>query len=1002
MQRSIAVFVLLAVWLGAPAAAQEQRGSIEGVAKDTSGAVLPGVTIEARTAAGVVLTATTEDHGVFRFPALAPGSYDVTATLAGFRTIKFERVEVLLGQIKRLEFMLEVAGVAETVQVTGESPLVDVKQSARATSWRGEQLDLLPQGRDFASAVALISGANAEDKQSNTRQTGLQIDGSSGSENRYVVDGMEFTDPQRGNQGNARIVTDFLDEVQVKSSGYTAEYGGSTGGVVNILTRSGTNRWRGNAFLYAIGSALEGGRRPSLRLNPQNSQASEYVTYSEDSWRQMDPGGSIGGPIRKDTMWFWAGYAPTLQPRDRTVTNLTTGEQIARTQQQTQQNLSANYTAQVSNSIRSRVAFNYSPYAQDGRLPALDGSDSPLALYTIKDKFPTWALSGNMDWVLKPSMFLGVRGGYWTTDQNTTGVPNDTRYLFSTTNIAGGGDYPADIPLQYQRVGGFQNVITNRAVDRNQYYRVNLQGDGTFYFNARGSHMVKTGVQYDRVNNDVLDAEQQNLVTIRWGRSLPTGVPLQRGPYGYYSVRSNGLDPQKGFTVTGSIYTTNVGLFVQDAWSVTPRLTVNLGLRTEYERIPPYQRTEGAPEYPIRFSFADKLAPRAGFAWDVKGDGTWKAYGSWGVFYDIFKLTLPRGSFGADRWLEYYYTLDTYQWDTLDTPNCPPACPGTLIRGPIDFRFPSYEDVDPDLKPMRLQETSVGLEHQLSRVVAVSARYVHKQVDRGVEDIGYLDAQGNELYTIGNPGFGRATTCFAAENVACPKATRDYDAVELTFDKRLANNWMLRASYLWSRLYGNWSGLANSDENGRQDPNVSRAFDYPIMSFDGNGQPLYGRLATDRPNQVKAQFIYQLKWGTNLGVNQYVGSGTPITSVMAVLPSSNYPVYWNGRGDAGRTPVRSQTDLFVGHNFGLGGGRQVQVNFQVYNLLNQKTATDTFANYVAAGANGITFDEAAFYRGEVNFDQTAVAQGVPKDPRYLLPSAYQAPISARFGVRFSF
>ena len=108
-------------------------------------------------------------------------------------------------------------------------------------------------------------------------------------------------------------------------------------------------------------------------------------------------------------------------------------------------------------------------------------------------------------------------------------------------------------------------------------------------------------------------------------------------------------------------------------------------------------------ENPINFSFGDKIAPRAGFAWDVKGDGKWKVYGSWGIFYDIMKLELPRGSWGGDKWLEYYYTLDTPDWTSLDDPGCPPACPGRLIRArstsaPLDR---ARARVDPNLKPMK-------------------------------------------------------------------------------------------------------------------------------------------------------------------------------------------------------------------------------------------------------------------------------------------------------------
>ena len=178
---------------------------------------------------------------------------------------------------------------------------------------------------------------------------------------------------------------------------------------------------------------------------------------------------------------------------------------------------------------------------------------------------------------------------------------------------------------------------------------------------------------------------------------------MQRAPTVTTQVRSNGVDPKKGFITEGDIHTNNIGLFIQDSWTINNRLTVNLGLRTERERVPTYTTQEDMPEFGIEFPFGDKLAPRVGFAYDLKGDGRSKVFGSWGVFYDIFKLELPRGSFGGDKWLEYYYTLDTFDWTTASWTgaNCPPACAGTLIRGPIDFRHVSLdsEHIDPDLEP---------------------------------------------------------------------------------------------------------------------------------------------------------------------------------------------------------------------------------------------------------------------------------------------------------------
>ena len=261
----------------------------------------------------------------------------------------------------------------------------------------------------------------------------------------------------------------------------------------------------------------------------------------------------------------------------------------------------------------------------------------------------------------------------------------------------------------------------------------------------------------------------------RRSRDASAGISAlsgQRGTYGYYSVRSAGPtgDLKQGFTTSGDVSSNLIGLFVQDAWTINNKLTINAGIRTERERVPYYapgQVVDGVtlPASGIEFDFADKLAPRAGFAYDINGDGRWKAFGSWGVFYDIFKLELPRGSFGGDKWIEYYYTLDTFNWPTLvDSPACPPACPGTLLRT-TDFRHISVgaNAIDPDLKPMKQQEATAGIEHQLNDVMSLSVRYVHKQIDRAIEDTqtASLDADGNEIYIIANPGEGLAEPAFS-------------------------------------------------------------------------------------------------------------------------------------------------------------------------------------------------------------------------------------------------
>jgi hypothetical protein len=984
--------LLLTVFaLAVPAFAQEQRGSIEGIVRDSSGAVLPGATVEV-TSTGAPLSTVTDAQGVYRFPSLAPGNYKVTANLQGFIAREVLDVRVALGQIKKVDFSLPLAGVTETVQVTAETPLVDVRQTARQTNIRAEQVELLPKGRDFTSLVTQAPGANQEAKLG-----GLSIDGASAGENRYIIDGIETTDLQDGTSGK-NIIVDFIEEVQVKSSGYTAEFGGATGGVINAVTKSGTNDFHGSVIYNFEGDALEGARRPTLRTNLTNSNAAEYVDYPTDGRTRHEPGFALGGPISRNRVWFFGAYQPAITTNERSVDPTTAANPAAATASEEQKvtihYLTTNLTAQLSDATRLRVAYNNSSSKTDGLLPALNGLDPSGTNYTKISEFPNQSFSGNLDWVASSKLLFGIRGGYYSADQHDSNVTEEPLYRWTNTNNIGF----LDVPVSLQRPTGFTSIPTNSKVTRDQQTRLYFQADSTIYVKAGGDHQFKFGVQADRVGNNVLNGESRNRVSIFWNQALSGN----RGTYGYYSVRTQDVAPKQGFITEGDIHTTNIGLFFQDAWTINNRLTVNVGVRTERERVPTYSNGTDVPEFGIEFDFADKLAPRAGFAYDVKGDGNWKVFGSWGIFYDIFKLELPRGSFGGDKWLERYYTLDTYNWNTLvDAPNCPPTCPGTLFRT-TDFRHPSFgsDAIEPDLKPMKQQELTFGVDHQLNDRMSVGVHYVHKQVDRAIEDTGALDANSNEIYIIANPGEGLTAIANTDPLVALPKPVRDYDSIEFAFEKRMSNNWYFRPSYLWSRLYGNYSGLSQSDENGRTSPNVGRLWDYPLMMFQDGGEPTLGPLGTDRPHQFKAQFIYQFNFGTSLGLNQYVASGTPVTREIGIYPGNNLPVNYLGRGSDGRTPVYSQTDLYLQHAFTMAGGRSLQVSFNILNLFNQDTATGKFVTY-QQGNNSVTPDEHAFYAGTQTLASLIPTQAV-KDPRFLMDNAFQNPLQARFGIKFLF
>jgi outer membrane receptor protein involved in Fe transport len=1010
MKRRVSVIALgLLLALTTMVRAQETKGSIEGVVKDSSGGLLPGVTVEAASVAQTgTVSAVTDGNGKYRFPALAPGRYEITANLTGFQASKVENVQLLLGQVLQVNFALQVGGVSESVQVNAEAPLIDVKQNAAAASIQKDVIDLIPKGRDFTSVVNFAPGARDESKGG-----GIQIDGSSGSENRFVIDGLDTTSLRTGVSASD-LRTDFVAEVQVKSGGYNAEYRAATGGVISAITRTGSNAWHGSVGSYFDSDKLQGDPRPALRLKPTNTREAE-LTYNAngttrhklDNQSNVEPVFDIGGPIFRDRLWFFAGYLPQIQRWDRTVRFGAGGDPRTFNRNSEVHNINYNVTGQLSQNLRAKFAASHQPTVGGQTMPAIEenGTSNSTAsqfpnLVTTNNFTDSYA--ANFDWVVSPKFFMSLNTGFLTYGGKnvTTGeFPNSLRHTFTGENSRF-----SEIPADLVHINGYSDFAASTRQVRDDYTRFGFNLDGTYYANFAGQHTLKAGVQFERLGNDVLTGAQAPTVALNWNASWTTlDNRTLRGTYGYYVVNR--------IYTEGNVHSNNLGLFVQDAWTVNNKLTLNLGIRTEKEDIPSYR-----PENPgIHFGWADKIAPRVGFAYDVTGDGKWKTYGSFGMFYDITKLQMPRGSFGADRWISYYYTLDTFNWPAI---NCEgPAgsgCVGNFIEQ-IDFRHvsndPGSSAVDPNMKPISERELMFGADHELNRTMSVGVRYTHKTLDRTIEDVGIAVPGVGEFYFIANPGEGltqnllrnfNASTLRVEDGMGLcptcpdqPKPKREYDGVEFRFTKRLANNWSAILNYRLSRLYGNYSGLASSDENGRVAPNVNRYFDLTYNSFDQDGNPVEGRLPTDRPHEFKAQFTYNTPWGTNLGVQYYLASGTPLQTQTNV---KNVPVYISGRGDLGRTPVFSQTDLNVSHVVRFGG-KSIVLMANVLNLFDQEIMTNIFNTKYRDNLN---ITDAAFFAG-FNADAIAAANtSIRPDPRYGLANTWQGPRAVRVQAKFMF
>jgi hypothetical protein len=972
---------------------QEQRAAIEGIVRDAQRAVVPGAAVAAIGASGLRLETITDSAGAYRFAALPPGTYEVAAHLVGFVPARVVGIELALGVQLNIDLQLEPAGPAETLEVLSQSTRVSITQSVRATSIRDHAIERMPIGRDFTSLAAQAPGVNEEPKLA-----GVSIDGASGAENRVVIDSVDTTNTVHGTPGQL-LVPDFVEELQVKSSGYSAEYGGSTGGVLNAITKSGSNAWHGNALLYWSGDALDASPRPTLQLAPDDATRAEYVTYLEDRYTQLEPGFTVGGPLVRDHAWLFAGYVPSFRTVSRSVTFAADATTAAFRQTARQRNAAVNLTAQPDSRWRIKVASSTGWRRQDGLLPALDGSGNPDANYGVADINPNYSVSTTVDLMPGAHAYFSVRAGYFFRNFQNDGVYQGDLFSYQTSSVGMPG-----VPPEYQHGRLYSNVPSNSGADREQSPHFATQVDGTLVFTRAGLHQVKAGLQFDRVGLDTLTGNTGNVIRIFWGQRF-AGTS---GPFGYYRVNSNTVLPNRGFITQGAAAVSNLGLFLQDAWSMGPRLTVNIGLRTENEDVPSLSPDPRVPATAIHFGFADKLAPRVGVAWDATGDGRTKVYGSWGVFYDITKLELAFG-FGGINWVSYWYTLDSGDIGPIvDNPDCPPACPGRPIGDPVyltpPLNDPAVDLIDPGIGQMRLQEAVLGIERELSPNLTVSGRYIHKQLDRVVEDIGALDPAHPEVFTIGNPGLGVASEFVpsgATIPVTYPKAARDYDAFEANVDKRLSQGWEARVSYTWSRLRGNYSGLADSDDATPVRPNVARSFDYPLMAFNERGEPVYGALATDRTHQLKANLLYDFSSATSIGARVVGVSGIPRSREAAFIPGRSYAVMYRGRNSDGRLPFLSQLDLYVQQRFSIGGRMRFTVSANIINVFNQSVATNYFPTELFAG-QALQVDESDLYSTGIDTQALIAQQQLTRDARFLMTSGFQPPRAVRIAARLGF
>jgi hypothetical protein len=997
--KAIIILLVVSALVGAKLSAQTPTGKMFGTVTDEQGAALPGVTVEATSPKLVgKATAVTDENGVYRIFALTPGLYRVAFALPGFKAVTRDGIVVEMEKSVKLDVALQAGLIEEQVTVVGQSPLIDVKSTVKGMTMTKEVFDALPRGRDFDSLVNAIPGV-----QNETMLSGISVDGASGAENMFYIDGTDITNLYTGVRGQG-VAFDFVDEVQVKASGYQAEYGGSLGGVVNVITRQGGNAFHGDAIAYYSGSGLNGKERDTLRLNPYDETVAEYVNYQDlygkDDIDRIEAGFNLGGYILKDKLWFFTSLLPVYLRTTRHVVfdpSMTEGDY---TRQDYYWNAQGKLTAQPFQFMRLGASLVTNLQHYKGDLPPRDGTGDPTAPWPDYGfSYPYWTAAAYADVTVSNNLLLSVRGGAFSMDTTDQLVqPSSPRYVHGGT---GNSVFP-DIPEEYIRPRGWSNMPQSAlaVIEKKLAAKSYAGGDLSYYLNLAGEHAWKFGAQWSRTTENWKSGfkyPEYPSINLAWNRSLVVlGQDYGRGTYGYYAVLGNEASGPYGFFF--KVHSDRWSLYLQDSWTIKGRLTLNLGLRAENEYIPVYTADPAfAGVKPINFGFGDKLAPRLGFVYDVTGDASLKVFGSYGLYYDVMKLYTAANAFGGRTAGVAYYTMDSYEWDKIGVDG---DYPGTLLlTANASYFDPS--SVDPALKPMSQQEISLGLEKKLAEDLSATVRLVQKHLRYAVEDVGVVSGQ-EIFYYEANPGYGYSLPSsqggkFDDKYPAVPRAKREYWALNLSLDKRFSRSWFGGVSYTLSRLTGNYSGLASSDEynkdgTGRNSPNVERNFDTWYLAYDKALAPIDGVLATDRPHVFKLYGAYTLPFGLTFGALINAMSGRPMTEYWS-LDNDEYMPY--NRGNMGRTPFLWLFNLYAEYTLRMGN-TSLAFNVNIDNVFNIATTT---AYMPFRNLYNLTVTEDMILSGDWELDESV---GYIPNNAFGMAGLFYPPISGRLGMRFSF
>ncbi|MGH9158420.1 MAG: TonB-dependent receptor domain-containing protein, partial [Vicinamibacteraceae bacterium] len=771
-----------------------------------------------------------------------------------------------------------------------------------------------------------------------------------------------------GSLGNG-VPFDFLREVQVKTAGFEAEHGQATGGVVNVITKSGGNAYHGSAFGYGQSDALEGEYTPVVSESLSREEAVNTTGSS-----LTDVGFDLGGPIVPDRAFFFAALDPQWEARTRIAPEQAPLRALGEVQRERQvTTYAAKATVQAGDGHRLDASFFGDP--AEGR----NGPQRDEAL--LRDDtggFSSLTYGGHSQ-VVK---YEGAPAPTWLFEAAVSRAQN----AIEEQPVVDAWDVIDETVEPFRRSGGLGIVEDNDGT--NLQYSVK----STHYVDG---HEVRFGLLLEDIDYDNIIDRTGPTFLLPDGSETVTGAEVRILPDPIlgqiYRVRRANTSTLRDTTQR------YFGFFLQDTWRVGSRLTIQPGFRYEQQTL------EGTL---ADITWDQNWAPRLGATYDIAGNGRSKVFFNWGRFFAKIPNDLAARALGSDA--------GTTRADYFDAALTQPI-PNGVIAGPAgdDIHFiQAGQDparFDPDARSTYLDEVVAGVEYEAWPGVNLSVRYVHRSQGRVLEDVGtapmaayflFPDDVGNSVeYFVTNPDAQTMVLEFPGIGASFEEASHDYDAVELMAAKRFADNWGLQASYRWSRLSGTFEGFYRND-NGQSDPVVTSLFDFPtndpsyaeigVPQFGWRGDIRYlgdagaGPLPNDRTHQWKVYGNYSFPIRLNLGLGLQVGSGRPLTPFAAnplYEAAGEIPEAPRGSGldteDGFRLRSPVTADMSVHADYGLRfGPTSITLLFDAFNLFNLQRALD-YDNYTEIGP------------GTLNPDFGRVL-------------AYQTPRQVRLGVRFAF